>query len=50
MGILSLLTFFPLVGVLILLLMRNQSDNSYKTVAIGTSIVTFALSMIGLSQ
>ncbi|MCB8978482.1 MAG: NADH-quinone oxidoreductase subunit M [Ardenticatenaceae bacterium] len=50
MGILSLLTFFPLVGVLILLLMRNQSDNSYKTVAIGTSIVTFVLSIIVLSQ
>jgi NADH-quinone oxidoreductase subunit M len=50
MGILSLLTFFPLAGVLILLLMRNQSDNSYKIVAVGTSIVTFVLSLIVLGQ
>jgi NADH-quinone oxidoreductase subunit M len=50
MGILSLLTFFPLVGVLILLLMRNQSDNTYKGVAIGTSVATFVLSIIVLGQ
>ena len=50
MGILSLLTFFPLVGVLILLLMRNQSDNTYKGVAIGTAVATFVLSIIVLGQ
>ena len=52
MGILSLLTFFPLVGVIILILlsMRKASDNTLKWVAIGTSVVTFVLSLIVLGQ
>ena len=48
MGILSLLTFFPLVGVILLLAMRNSSDNTLKVVATGTSIVTFVLSLVVL--
>ncbi|WP_420632097.1 complex I subunit 4 family protein [Candidatus Leptofilum sp.] len=50
MGILSLLTFFPLIGVVILLIMRKASDNAMKWVAIGTSIATFALSLVVLGQ
>ncbi len=50
MGILSLLTFFPLVGVFILLIMRKASDNSLKWVAIATSIATFILSLVVLGQ
>ena len=50
MGILSFLTFFPLVGVIILLAMRKASDNTMKGVAIGTSIATFVVSLIVLGQ
>ncbi len=48
MGILSLLTFFPLVGVVLLLLMRNSSDNTLKGVATGTAVLTFILSLVVL--
>ncbi|WP_420644888.1 complex I subunit 4 family protein [Candidatus Leptofilum sp.] len=50
MGILSLLTFFPLIGVVILLVMRKSSDNAMKWVATGTSIATFAMSLVVLGQ
>lgn len=50
MGILSLLTFFPLVGVIILLAMRKASDNTIKGVAVGTAVVTFVLSLVVLGQ
>ena len=48
MGILSLLTFFPLVGVILLLAMRNSSDNTLKGVATGTAVLTFVLSLVVL--
>ncbi len=50
MGILSLLTFFPLVGVVLLLTMRKASDNTLKGVAVGTAVLTFVLSIIVLGQ
>jgi len=50
MGILSLLTFFPLVGVILLLAMRNSSDTTLKGVATGTSVVTFVLSLVVLGM
>ncbi|MCA9900204.1 MAG: hypothetical protein KC433_18560, partial [Anaerolineales bacterium] len=50
MGILSLLTFFPLIGVVALLIMRKASDNALKWVAISTAIATFALSLVVLGQ
>ena len=49
MGILSLLTFFPLVGVVVLLV-RKPSDNTAKWVATGTAVVTFILSLVVLGQ
>ncbi|MCP4420904.1 MAG: NADH-quinone oxidoreductase subunit M [Chloroflexi bacterium] len=48
MGILSFLTFFPLLGIIVMLLMRKASDNTYKGIAIGTSIITFVLSLVVL--
>ena len=48
MGILSLLTFFPLVGVVILLATRRLSDNGIKWVATGTAVATFVLSLVVL--
>ncbi len=50
MGILSLLTFFPLVGVVLLLVMRKASDTTLKGVATGTAVVTFALSLVVLGM
>ena len=50
MGILSLLTFFPLIGVVALLIMRKASDNALKWVAISTAIATFILSLVVLGQ
>ncbi|GAB4264620.1 MAG: NADH-quinone oxidoreductase subunit M [Candidatus Promineifilaceae bacterium] len=47
---LSLVTFFPLIGVLIMLLMRNREDKFYKQVAVATSIVVFALTLVVLGR
>lgn len=47
-GLLTLLTFFPLVGVLILLAWRKASDINIKWVAIITSAITLALSVLVL--
>ena len=53
MGILTILTFFPLFGVLILLLLkpitrREPSDNTIKGVAIGTAVISFLLTLVVL--
>jgi NADH-quinone oxidoreductase subunit M len=50
MGILSLLTFSPLLGVIVMLFMRKASNNTYKGIAIGTSGITFVLSLVVLGQ
>ncbi len=50
MGILSFLTFFPLLGIIVMLSMRKASDNTYKGIAIGTSVLTFVLSLVVLGQ
>jgi NADH-quinone oxidoreductase subunit M len=47
---LTLLTFFPLVGVLVLLFIPNDRKNLLRWVALGTSLVVFALSLWVLSQ
>jgi NADH-quinone oxidoreductase subunit M len=50
---LTLLTFFPLVGVALILLLKpfnRESDDSIKKIAIGTSIITFLLSLVVLFQ
>ncbi len=50
---LTLLTFFPLVGVALILLLRpfnRESDDLIKKISIGTSIITFLLSLGVLFQ
>jgi NADH-quinone oxidoreductase subunit M len=49
-GLLTLLTFFPLVGVLVLLLWRGISDTQIKWTAIITSAVTLILSVVVLAS
>ena len=47
-GILTLLTFFPLVGVIAILLLKpfgREDDDLIKRIAIGTSVVTFIISL-----
>ncbi len=47
-GLLTLLTFFPLVGVLLLLVWRNASDTNIKWTAIITSAITLIISVVVL--
>ena len=50
-GILTLLTFFPLLGVLLMLLLSwfgRRDDELFKRIAVGTSIITFIISIVVL--
>jgi NADH-quinone oxidoreductase subunit M len=50
-GLLSLVTFFPLLGVLIILLLRpfkRESDDAVRYIAIGASAITFVISLFVL--
>ncbi len=50
-GLLSFLTFFPLVGIVAILLLKplkRESDNLIRQVAIGTAAVTFIISVVVL--
>ncbi len=49
-GLLTLLTFFPLVGVVILLFWRGAHDRQMKWTAIITSAITLILSVVVLLQ
>jgi NADH-quinone oxidoreductase subunit M len=42
---LNLVTFFPLVGVLVILLLRQGQKNAIRWVAVVTSIITFGISL-----
>jgi len=42
---LVLMTFFPLVGVLVLVFLAPQQKNAMRWTAMGASLVTFALSL-----
>ncbi|HKJ37313.1 MAG TPA: NADH-quinone oxidoreductase subunit M [Anaerolineales bacterium] len=42
---LTLLTFFPLLGILVLLFTNSEAKNTIRWIALGTSLVTFAISM-----
>ena len=42
-------TFFPLIGILILLFMKSEWKNGIRWVALITSLVTFGLSLVMLS-
>jgi NADH-quinone oxidoreductase subunit M len=46
---LTLVTFTPLIGVLVLLLWKTENKNAQRWVALVTSLVTFALSLVMLS-
>ncbi|HMV95578.1 MAG TPA: NADH-quinone oxidoreductase subunit M [Anaerolineales bacterium] len=47
---LTLLTFLPLVGVLVILFMNSESKNAIRWVALGTSLITFVVSLWVFSQ
>jgi NADH-quinone oxidoreductase subunit M len=52
-GLLTLLTFFPLIGVAAILLLKpikRESDNLIRQIAIGTSVITLLLSVVVLIQ
>ena len=42
---LTLLTFFPLLGVLALLFMNSEAKTAIRWVAMGTTLITFGLSL-----
>jgi NADH-quinone oxidoreductase subunit M len=47
---LTLLTFFPLVGVLVLLFLPGDNKSAIRWTALGTSLVTFVISLWVLGQ
>jgi NADH-quinone oxidoreductase subunit M len=46
---LTLLTFFPLVGVLVILFMNSEMKTAIRWVALVTSLITFGISLWVLS-
>ena len=47
--ILTLVTFFPIVGVIILLLLRKERETAMRWTALMTAVITFVLSLIMLA-
>jgi NADH-quinone oxidoreductase subunit M len=47
---LTLVTFFPLVGVLIILFLKQEQKNLIRWVALLTSLITLGLSIVSLAQ
>lgn len=47
---LTLVTFFPLVGILILLFLKQEQKNAARWVALVTSLITFGISIAVLLQ
>ncbi len=47
---LTLVTFFPLVGVLVILFLKQEQKNLIRWVALITSLITFGLSIAALAQ
>jgi len=47
---LTLLTFFPLAGVFLILLMNSAAEENIKRTAVGTSILTFIISLVVLAM
>jgi NADH-quinone oxidoreductase subunit M len=43
---LILVTFFPLLGVLVLLFLKPEQKNTQRWVALGTSLITFVISLV----
>ncbi|MDX1435507.1 MAG: NADH-quinone oxidoreductase subunit M [Anaerolineales bacterium] len=50
MNILTILTFFPLIGILIIAFIDRERENLIRWVALVTSLITFAISLIVLAQ
>jgi NADH-quinone oxidoreductase subunit M len=48
--ILTLVTFFPIVGVLVVLLIPRERTSTVRWAALITSLITFAISLLMLSQ
>ena len=46
---LTLLTFFPLLGVIVLLFMNSEAKNAIRWVAMATTLITFGISLWVLS-
>lgn len=47
---LTLVTFFPLLGILVLLFLKPEQKNAARWVALITSLITFAISLAVLAQ
>ena len=47
---LNLVTFFPLVGVIVLLFIKSDAKNTIRWTALGTALITFCLSLWALSM
>jgi NADH-quinone oxidoreductase subunit M len=50
MGILSILTFFPLLGILVILFLKPEREKEIRWTALVTSLITFAISLVMLAQ
>jgi NADH-quinone oxidoreductase subunit M len=50
MGILSILTFFPLLGILVILFLKQEREREIRWVALVASLITFAISLGVLVQ
>jgi NADH-quinone oxidoreductase subunit M len=47
---LTLVTFFPILGVLAILFVNEEQKNTVRWIALGTSLITFILSLVVLLQ
>ena len=51
MDLLTLVTFFPLVGILVLLFLNDENHKTtIRWVALGTGLITFVISLFVLGQ
>jgi NADH-quinone oxidoreductase subunit M len=50
MNILTILTFFPLIGILIILFIKPDREDAIRWVALVTSLITFVISLLMLGQ
>ena len=47
--ILTLVTFFPIVGVIVLLFLRKEQETAIRWTALLTAVITFVLSLVMLA-
>jgi NADH-quinone oxidoreductase subunit M len=50
MNILTILTFFPLLGILVILFLKPEREKEIRWVALATSLITFVISLLMLAQ